>query len=177
MVAGLFSQDATPVTIDSEVPWEGLPERVLRLWRVQAGAGLGLMAVVVASLLGGGIFPSGWTIWVGLVVVVLLVVDVVDVAILVPVRHRWYRFAVTDTAVRVRTGRIYRTDLTVPRDKILYVELRQGPLARHLGLVSLRLGTISEGHDIGPVTVTRAAQLKQLLDRPVTDAGRVDEPQ
>lgn len=67
----------------------------------------------------------------------------------------------TERAVVVRRGVLFRNEMSIPLDKIQDISLREGPLLRYLGLAKLRIETA--GQNVS-ASGTSEADLVGLLD-------------
>lgn len=142
--------------------WRQLPGAVTALWRLESALwGVGVAAVGFLLPL---VLPAAEN-WSGLIracAVAALLITALDVAVLVPVRHRAYAYRLTLTHLEIRSGRVLRRRLSIRRDRVLYVDRREGPILRRFGLVGIRIGTIVEGHGLGPVAPDEADLLQGL---------------
>ncbi|HEX7135645.1 MAG TPA: PH domain-containing protein [Iamia sp.] len=122
-----------------------LDPRVRRLWQTAA---LLATAPVVLVLLGtGAIVGAEVGALPGLGLVALAVV-VVGLAVAVPVlRHRRWSWALTDEGLELAHGVVVRTESAIPAFRVQQVDIRQGPLERAFGLVTLQITTASSGSD------------------------------
>lgn len=117
-----------------------------RLLQIQAGIGFGLLGLglwLLAVLLA----EPGW--WLGSLLLLCLAT--------LGARAGWHygslayaraRYGVDAIGVRVCTGVWFRSGVVVPRDRIQYVDLKQGPLQRSLGLATLCLHTAGQLHPV-----------------------------
>lgn len=138
-----------------------LPPAVVGLWRVHT-----LVTAVVASLLlwlaGWYWWPADWVrtlAWVG--IGVTWVSAVAEVAWLVPRRWASYRYRLDRRGLRQSEGVLWSRSLTVPADQILFLDVREGPLQRAMGLRTLRVGTLGSTHDLGPLDSAVASALAE----------------
>lgn len=150
-----------------------LPAQVSVLWRWQALIG----CVVTCGLLWSATLIWPDQAWVGVLAVsgaaLAIVATVADLAWLVRRRHATYRFALDGRGLRLRQGVLVAHRTVVPADQILYVDVRQGPIERALGLSTVRVGTLGSSHEVGPVAETEALALAERhLHRIPDDAAR-----
>ncbi|CAM3068903.1 PH domain-containing protein [Actinomyces slackii] len=109
----------------------------------------------------------------------------------------WRREAIilTGTCVIVRTGRVRRRIIAVPYERIQSLRVLRGPMARRLGLASLKLDMVADDlsmwvgnlpavdayalvHEIAERSVMRRSQehLDRWLQRAITVPGASDDP-
>lgn len=121
-----------------------LDPRVRRLWQVVgvvATAPLWLGLIVVGALL----VTRGDAPGAGLVVAAVVVVGL---AVGLPiVRHRRWSWALTDEGLELAHGVVVRTESAIPTFRVQQVDIRQGPIERLFGLVTLTITTASSGSD------------------------------
>lgn len=72
-----------------------------------------------------------------------------------------FRCVLTDRNVIVRKGTVFRSEVTIPLDKIQDISVRQGPLLRRFGLLRIKIETA--GQSSSP-TGKSEAELVGLLD-------------
>lgn len=151
---------------------QALDVRVRSLWQVSAllaTAPLVLLclAAVVANLLGAATWlaPAAAS----------LAAALVALALGVPViRHRRWSWALTDEGIELAHGVLVRTESAIPLFRVQQVDVRQGPLERAFGLVSLQITTASAGSDgtVPGLDAARAEEVRRLiLGRVAADDG------
>lgn len=138
-----------------------LPRQALAVWR------LGVLASAFFLLF--LIFVAGWlwpqqrllqiVTWPA--VVIILASTILDVVVLLGLRHKYYRYETDSTGLRISRGYMFARYISIPASQILYVDVRQGPLARSLGLSTLEVGTLGTTHDLGPLESARAREIVQ----------------
>lgn len=84
---------------------------------------------------------------------------------LIPRQVRALGYATTDSDFLVRRGIMFRRLDIVPYGRIQFVDVNEGPVARHLGIASCQLHTASASTDaaIAGLPVEEAASLRDLL--------------
>lgn len=139
--------------------WSTLPRSVIGLWRVHT-----LVTAAVASVLlwlaGWVWWPTDWVrtlAWAG--AGVTWVSAVAEVTWLVPRRWASYRYRLDERGLRQCEGVLWSRSLTVPADQILFLDVREGPVQRAMGLCTLRIGTLGSTHDLGPLGSAEASAL------------------
>ena len=140
-----------------------LPGRALAAWRAEA--------VLAALALGAIAFVVGW-VWLDHAgirlallagAVLVLVWLVLDLLVLLPRRHVAWSVRVDGTVLEVVEGVLIVRRLRVPLTQVLYVDVRQGPVVRVLGLSRVRVGTLGSAHDVGPFAPEVADALARHL--------------
>lgn len=149
--------------------WQQLPDVVRTYWRLTTAMGSSALAAGVVLAFATLPILSTLTLWGTALTGLLVVIAAVEIIVLVPRRHAYYCFAVSGTTVRRRRGRVLRRELQIPIDKVLYVELKDNPITRRLGLVHVHLGTIAEDQEIGPVTPEQGRQIAHRVQSSTRD--------
>jgi membrane protein YdbS with pleckstrin-like domain len=88
----------------------------------------------------------------------------VEVAVVLPRRHRRYRYRIVEGSVIVETGVTFFRQLVVPARHVLFVEINRGPVLRALGLAKVQLGTIADAKSVGPLTQATAEELRGEIE-------------
>lgn len=150
---------------------ERLPAAALVVWRVEVTAGC--VTLWAVGLLASWVWrESPWVASLALAAgIIVALATITDAAWLLPRRWASYRYAVDPAGISVQHGVMWSRRLVVPACQVLYVEVRQGPLHRLLGLSMLRIGTLGSVHEVGPLAADVAAEIaEQHLEDRVADA-------
>lgn len=152
----LGAVSATPL---DDADLRPLDPRVRTLWWI-SGA-IGLLPLVVAAGVIIVLFDGLLSVLAPLVVLAA----VVGAAVGPPLRYARWRYAVRADDVWVRQGVVWVTVTVVPFSRLQFVDTRQGPLDRALGLASLVLHTAAIGSSttIPGLRVTEAERLRERL--------------
>jgi len=148
---------------DSLDPIAQLPldPATLTLWRVHWALGslpilLALAVLMIAS-------PFSWllaiALWLALGVLLGLA------AWFLPAMQfaRW-RYALDESAFRIAHGLAFRRSVIVPRSRLQYVDLAQGPLERRLGLANLTLNTAGTSNATVTISGIALAEANRIRD-------------
>lgn len=149
-----------------------LDPRVRTLWHVLWALGLTpvLVAAVVAVVV-GLIEDLPALVAVGAASVTVAVVVVVAVP---RVRYARWRWQLTAEGLEVAHGVVRRVESSIPVFRVQQIDLRQGPLERIFGLVTLQITTASAASDgtLPGIDSDRAeAVRRELLGRVAADDG------
>lgn len=136
-----------------------LDPRVRTLWWLSSAVGaVGVLAVAAGATLtvGGPIAAAGWAV---------AAVVVVSSIVTPPLRYARWRYAVRADDIWIREGVLWVTTTVVPFSRLQFVDTRQGPLDRALGLASLQLYTAALGAQttIPGLAVAEAERLRERL--------------
>ncbi|MCU0754727.1 MAG: PH domain-containing protein [Xanthomonadales bacterium] len=142
-----------------------------RLLQVQSSIGFGLIGcgIWIAALI---FTDPGWRLG-PLLLLALLALGAVAGWRYGTLAHARARYGVDEVGVRLCTGVWFRSAVVVPRDRIQYVDLKQGPLERWLGLSTLCLHTAGQLHpvvELVGLSPETAAALREQLALPASHA-------
>lgn len=93
----------------------------------------------------------------------------VESAVVLPRRHRRYRYRIFAGSVVVETGVTFFRQLVVPARHVLFVEINRGPVLRALGLAKVQLATIADAKSVGPLTTAAADELRAEIETAAGD--------
>lgn len=143
--------------------YQGLPAEARVVWQLENVVGTAAALAVAVAVFHGPWGADSWRTWELPVVGLVVAIALLEALVVIPRRHRYYRYALFDDSVVVVRGRLYHRCSIYPLRQVLYVETRQGPLLRRYGLLTLHLGTISEPHTVGPLERAVAEELRRAV--------------
>lgn len=122
--------------------WRPLHPSIVKVWR----AGATLVAVpVLAALLAVAMISRHWAWWVVLALAGAWFAWMVSAR--VARRYRSWRYRFGPESLELRRGVWWHVATSVPYHRIQQVDVNEGPIQRHYGMVELRLRTASAGTD------------------------------
>lgn len=143
--------------------------RTVSWWRLRLAVRIaGLLAVLLAFALVPGLFKPGGP-WLLYPIAVIAVLAVPAVVVLPRKWSELNRWEITDRAVYVRTGWLWRERKVAPLNRIQTVDTGYGPLQHHLGLRTLTVTTAATKADLKLEGLERGEAerlLAQLTSRP-----------
>ena len=103
--------------------------------------------------------------WIGLVVIALVLGIALWLLWLIPRQVRAMGWAVTGTDLQIRKGIMFKSLTVVPLGRLQYVDVEEGPVARHFGIAQVKLHTASATTDAQLPGIPReqAAQLREEI--------------
>ncbi|WIK87923.1 PH domain-containing protein [Varibaculum cambriense] len=115
--------------------------------------------------------------WIGLVLIALVLAIALWLLWLIPRQVRAMGWAVTGTDLQIRKGIMFKSLTVVPLGRLQYVDVEEGPVARHFGIAQVKLHTASASTDAELPGIPReqAAQLRKKflnLLKPILRAFR-----
>jgi membrane protein YdbS with pleckstrin-like domain len=120
--------------------WRPLHPSIVRVWR--AGALLVLVPVLLAMLL-VAVLSGHWAWWVALLATAAWSTWMVSARL--SRRYRSWRYRFGPDSLELRRGVWWHVSTSVPYHRIQQVDVNQGPIQRHYGMVELQLRTASAG--------------------------------
>lgn len=154
--------------------FQGLPQGASRVWRLTALIRSFVIVMIVVTVLaiiyaadGFGDDVPALLIGVGVSLVALLAG--LHALLWPTLKWRHTEWRLTDDAIELNSGVIWRREMTVPRARIQHTEVTEGPLQRKYRLGSLTIYTAGERYadvTISGLTIEDARSLRdQLLNR------------
>lgn len=103
--------------------------------------------------------------WIGLIVMAVAVGIALWLMWLIPRQVRAMGWAVTGTDLQIRKGIMFKSLTVVPLGRLQYVDVEEGPVARHFGIAQVKLHTASASTDAELPGIPReqAAQLREEI--------------
>lgn len=121
--------------------WQRLPARA-RYTFMLAGGLAGLPAALLGRLLDASLRLPGHWLWMAAGAIAGAAVGAASGRL----RHRHLRWRLNTDSLGLRRGRLWRTELLVPVNRVQHLDLRRGPLDRRFGLASLVVHTAGSRH-------------------------------
>ncbi len=156
-----------------EAPWQPLPDAARRCFRLSSslsGAVFGIaFGAVPAAIFAFADGPEWWHAAWG-VGALLLCLGLANWRAWLAFRYT--RWRLEGDALRVRSGRFWRSEVLVPRARVQHLDIERGPIERRFGLATLvvhtagtRLNAVRQpGFDEDSATQLRDALVPQLRE-------------
>ncbi len=154
------------------LPRQPLDPRVRQVWRV-AGA-IGASPFVVVLLVVAGFSAASDRPWIAAACAVVAVALAAAVVVVPAWRHRCWSWAMTDEGLEVAHGLVVRVESAIPTFRVQQVDVKQGPIERLFGVVTLQITTASSASDgtLPGIDAGRADEVRrQILGRVAADDG------
>lgn len=155
---------SAPATEDAG--WQPLPQRARGLFVAATAFGFALSAAVAATVFAAALrrwLPDwaapAWTI------AALALAAAALGAWLGERRHRTTRWRLDADGFGLRRGRLWQSDTRVPGSRVQHLDLRRGPLERHLRLATLVVHTAGTRHSQVSLSGLDAGDAERLRDR------------
>lgn len=131
----------------------------MRVWWAGAGIAAALFSVVVV----GAVAATGLPLWIALP---LVVIAVALAGLLPVVIYRRWRYEIRTRDLFFSRGALFFVHTLVPFDRIQFVETRQGPLDRIVGLTRLAVYTAAgRAAEIPGLRIPEAEELREQLSK------------
>lgn len=160
--------DSQQLSIDdmkgvSRSPSFYLPTHALFVWRLSAMLMGGFLSSGILVVLWWFSFTPGWraTLWIALILT--LASALLEVAVLLRFRHKHYRYECDHQGMRISRGYLFKRYIGIPASRVLYINLKQGPILRKLSLGVVEVGTLGSAHDLGPIEIDRARGIVEMF--------------
>lgn len=146
--------------LDDEVPWQRIAPQARTVWGLAGTIVIGVVFVVIAvgaALAGGGVGGAA----------AALVVGGALIGVwwwLAGRRYRAWGYAERDVDLLLRRGVMFRKLTIVPYGRMQFVDVSQGPLARSLGLATVKLHTAAAASD-AEIPMLDEPEARRLRDR------------
>ncbi|QSZ47071.1 hypothetical protein AYX22_00655 [Arthrobacter sp. D5-1] len=130
--------------VNGDIPADHtLDPGIVSCWRAAATTSAGVFLCLLALLC--YLAPASIVLVLAVCAAALTVaLTAVDLLWLIPLRARYFRYALTERGVEIHTGRFLYRRILIPYHQVLYTNVRRGPLLRKYGLESLQIGTLGE---------------------------------
>ncbi|MCH4164189.1 MAG: PH domain-containing protein [Lentilactobacillus diolivorans] len=126
-----------------------LPPQIKTVWRLSA-----LFTFLILAIVGIGCYFLAttnnwqWLSYPSLVLIGIAIIYFIIELILVPYRYAFWRYTLTDDAVELRSGYIFRHLVSIPIARVQDVTLEAGPVLQSQKLQKVRVTTASTSHTI-----------------------------
>jgi len=144
------------------VPLQRLERGYLRVMRINALIGWGVLAVLAAA--GEFLLQSrtGWPL--GVVSGPVAGLGLVSILVLAPGRWLRWGYAFTERELHVARGWLVRVHTIVPVARVQHIDVSQGPLERGAGIATLRLHTAGTERSLVALPGISAARAEEIRD-------------
>jgi uncharacterized protein len=150
---------------DDQKP-RSLDPKVATVWTIQAGIAALVVTLVVGAAEIGARLVGLSTPWpTGLAIVLVAAVGGLMAWRLPRAAWRRWRYELAPEALELRHGLLERVHSAIPYYRLQYVDIKQGPIERALGLARLVVHTAAAGSDaeIPGIAEPEADSLRQVL--------------
>ncbi|MBT1160649.1 MULTISPECIES: PH domain-containing protein [Bifidobacterium] len=152
--------------------WQPYPERIQRMWLAGEAlqCALWLAGCAAAAVI---CWMNGWWRWQPVIIALIAAVNVLDFAsqpLQTRYKYAFHRFMIGDRFLRVRTGWLFRSTVTVPYNRVQHVDTKQGPLLRKFDLTTIVIHTAATAHEIASLDSAEAEHVTTLITERVAVA-------
>jgi membrane protein YdbS with pleckstrin-like domain len=152
-----------------------LPKQIKTVWRISAVLNALLAAVVgLGAMIGYHFFHFQWLFYAADFFFVVAVIDLIVELTLVPYRYSFWLYTLTDNAVELRSGFIFRKLISIPIARVQDVTLSAGPILQFQKLQEIRITTASTSHKIDGVEPAVGEQLRKQIMKLAVEVGEND---
>lgn len=141
-----------------------LPSKIKTVWRFSALLNFATWAITAGCCAAAVvIFNWHWLFWVAVGLGILAFFGLVVELILVPYRYAFWRYHLTDDAVELQSGYIFKKLVSIPIARVQDVTLSAGLILQSQKLQRVEITTASTSHRIDGLTPAVADQLRQQI--------------
>ncbi|GAD16266.1 PH domain-containing protein [Lentilactobacillus otakiensis] len=152
-----------------------LPAQIKTVWRISALFNTLLAAAVgIAGLVIYHFWDYQWWLYAASFFFVVAIIDFIVEMSLVPYRYSFWLYTVTDDAVELRSGFIFRKLVSIPIARVQDVTLSAGPILQSQKLQEVRITTASTSHRIDGVEPVVGEQLRKQIMKLAVEVGNHD---
>lgn len=146
-------------TFDAGATWQGIAPEARTVWRAGGLIGFGLVGLIgVAALLAGGAAVAA-SVWAA-----TSLTATVNWWWMSERRYRAWGYAQREKDLLIRRGLLIRRLTVVPYGRMQFVDVRQGPIARRLGLADVELHSAAAATN-ATVPMLAEDDARRLADR------------
>lgn len=139
-----------------------LPSRIKMIWRLSTIGSMIMGLIITGGVLAGHIFWH-WPLWLVWLMLGLTAVEAIVELALVPYRYAFSGYRITDTAVEISAGFLFKKHIAIPIARIQNVTLKAGPFMQWQHLEQVVVATAATSHDIEGVEPETAAALRERI--------------
>lgn len=152
-----------------------LPTQIKNVWRISALFNTLLAAAVgVAGLVIYHFWDYQWWLYAACFFFGAAIIDFIVEMSLVPYRYSFWLYTVTNDAVELRSGFIFRKLISIPIARVQDVTLSAGPILQSQKLQEVRITTASTSHKIDGVEPSVGEQLRKQIMKLAVEVGNHD---
>jgi membrane protein YdbS with pleckstrin-like domain len=134
-----------------------LPKEIKRVWALSA------LGSLLVGLIASGVMALLLPHWIAYVALGLTLLEVVIELLAVPYRYRFSGYRISDRAVEISSGWLFKKQLAIPIGRVQNVTLKAGPLLQLNDLQQVVVATAASSHDIEGLTPEEATRLRDLI--------------
>ncbi|AQW20917.1 hypothetical protein PL11_002785 [Lentilactobacillus curieae] len=152
-----------------------LPVKIKTVWKFSA-----LMTFLSTIVIFGVAFTIGlatewrWLVYLSYVALGLGLILSIGEFALISYRYAFFRYQLTEDAVQIQKGFIFRERVSVPIARVQDVKIEQGPILRSQNLQSVTVTTASTNHAIDGLEPEVAEQLREQIMEKAMEAVEND---
>ena len=161
-----FTADSASLSYES-ADYRPLDPRVVRLWQISDLIGWGVF--LLAGVIGGAILAmnvdTGW-VWAAAGLAAMVALAAWSILYYHPRNYRAWGYRLDRRVMLIKYGVWWRTIKLLPLPRLQHVDVKRGPLQRHLGLATLVLhtaGTQSASIEVPGLDADEAVRLRDRL--------------
>lgn len=149
-----------------------LPKQIKTVWRISAMINTSIYAAIgVAVLVTHHFVDQQWLLYGVGIFFAIAVIDFIVEMSLVPYRYSFWLYTLTDDAVELHSGFIFRKLISIPIARVQDVTLSAGPILQSQKLQEVRITTASTSHKIDGLDPDVGEQLRKQIMKLAVEVG------
>ncbi|MDN6900207.1 PH domain-containing protein [Oenococcus sicerae] len=141
-----------------------LPARIKITWLISALGNLCLLVIINIAIFFASRFWHLPAFIIYLVAALTLVAAFINF-LSIPYRYRFWQYTITENAVEMQSGFVFRQRIAIPITRVQNVTLSAGPILQWQKLQKVTVATASTQHDIDGLEPITAEKLRdQIMD-------------
>lgn len=154
---------------------QSLPKKIINVWFLSELLGLIVaIIIIIAGFYIINIFFSIKLIYC-LALVGLSILVTIFRFILIPYYYRFWKYQINDQFVYIQSGFFFKSQKTIPINRIQNVDLEQGPLLRLNNLKKININTAAKSFSIDGITNNEATILRNQIVRSARKARELND--
>ncbi|MFT9266658.1 PH domain-containing protein [Oenococcus sp.] len=139
-----------------------LPKKIQITWFVHACANLILSLIILAAIYLAG-HAWHWPIWFVYIITTTIALGTISELVSIPYRYRFWQYRITEDAVEMQSGFIFRKRIAIPISRVQNVTLSAGPLLQWQKMQKVTVATASSTHTIDGLDNAKAEKLRDQI--------------
>jgi len=149
-----------------------LPHKIKTVWRISTFLTfIVTTGIFIAAFFIGSYSDWQWMIYLSYAIMAYGIIVLLVGLALIPYRYNFFKYQLTEDAIQIQKGFIFRKLVSVPIARVQDVRIAQGPILRSQKLQLVTITTASTNHDIDGLEPDIAEQLRtQIMQRAMKEA-------
>lgn len=94
---------------------------------------------------------------------ILVINYVLDIFLFIPFRYRNFSFFINKRYIKIVDGRFFKKKVTIPMNKIYYINVKNGPLKNKFKIRKIQIGTLANEYEIPCLDLKKVNNIKNRI--------------